>query len=695
MEDIIVEYLNKALYFEEVGFVEQALRLLDKVLETFESDRLEILLEKAKMEFRNGMEKEALLDFVIIYNTSENEEIYDIILEKYYLPNEEKLRDIYYGNMERLKTYSHYRNATDGKQKDIVPIWQDNEMLMYLNLNEKEFAVHKRVFKEIDEEKDQVLIVANELWMEDIVRFEESYRMSEVFMDEDLPIYFFYDKDYWVIFMQLYDLEKLIRKNRVVFLVGKLALYRYLKEDMVLIPSIYCQNGFEDIFKNVIDCIIEENEQEKEKNKNDIINYYTVSEKESLDRVIAQKPRILFLTSRFTTALQYHTRDCMLAAKRNGCDVELLIEPDGIHRIYERYEIERVAKFKPDVVFCVDHFRFRHLIFPKEVVWITWVQDPLPDIMDKSTPFKLGDKDFVMSHYTTWKKFNTIGYTERQLINAPIPANHHIYKPYQLNAGEKEKYSCDICLVCHGSDVDKHIAEVVQSFPSKWQEIIGVMYKTYQKYVYETGNIFYSEKAFVMYVEGFFRQNYSSFFTIEIIKYLAEDMYNYFNQRVFRQALVDWILDAGFTEIKLWGNGWTTEEKYKKYAMGSAENGETLSKIYQASKIVVGNNIVTTAAARAWEAMLSGGFYISNYIPEEEDAVDIRKIIEVGKDVIMFHSREDLVDKLHYYLEHEEERKKMAERGRRAALEKMTYDVLMKRVLEEVAERLDKNGTEL
>ena len=123
--------------------------------------------------------------------------------------------------------------------------------------------------------------------------------------------------------------------------------------------------------------------------------------------------------------------------------------------------------------------------------------------------------------------------------------------------------------------------------------------------------------------------------------------------------------------------------------MGSAENGETLSKIYQASKIVVGNNIVTTAAARAWETMLSGGFYISNYIPEEEDAVDIRKIIEVGKDVVMFYNREDLIEKLHYYLEHDEERKKMAERGRKAALDKMTYDVLMKRVLEEVAKRLD------
>ena len=157
---------------------------------------------------------------------------------------------------------------------------------------------------------------------------------------------------------------------------------------------------------------------------------------------------------------------------------------------------------------------------------------------------------------------------------------------------------------------------------------------------------------------------------------------------------MDWILDAGFTNVKLWGSGWREEERYEKYAMGIAENGEKLSKIYQASKIVVGNNVLTTSAARAWETMLSGGFYISNYIPEEEDAVDIRKIIEVGNEVVMFYNRDDLMEKLHYYLEHEEERKAMIERGRKAALNTMTYDILMKRVLDEITKCLEKDEDE-
>ena len=170
---------------------------------------------------------------------------------------------------------------------------------------------------------------------------------------------------------------------------------------------------------------------------------------------------------------------------------------------------------------------------------------------------------------------------------------------------------------------------------------------------------------------------------------LVEDMYNWFNQSVVRQVLVDWILDAGFTNIKLWGDEWKLSRKYEKYAMGPAENGEILSKIYQASKIVIGNNFLGTSAARVWESMLSGGFYMSNYVPPYLDAEDIRKIVKIDEEVIMFYNKEDLLQKISYYLSHEEERQRMIEIGRKVALERMTFDSLMKRVLKEVPERLE------
>ena len=242
--------------------------------------------------------------------------------------------------------------------------------------------------------------------------------------------------------------------------------------------------------------------------------------------------------------------------------------------------------------------------------------------------------------------------------------------------------------MCHASDVDGYILKEQSKYPKELQEILCAIYKGYQSYVYETGNLFYSKEVFAEYIKGACMQYYNITLKEEILQSIAADMCLWFNQRVFRQALVDWLLDAGFHNIKLWGNGWREKEEYKPYAMGPAENGETLSKIYQASKIVIGNNVLTTAAARAWESMLSGSLYLSNYIPSDADITDIRKILD-EKDYVMFHSRKELLEKVSYYLSHEEERLKMAQRERKVALEKMTYDSLIKRVLDTVAERLE------
>ena len=75
-------------------------------------------------------------------------------------------------------------------------------------------------------------------------------------------------------------------------------------------------------------------------------------------------------------------------------------------------------------------------------------------------------------------------------------------------------------------------------------------------------------------------------------------------------------------------------------------------------------------------------------LDENADITDIRKVLE-EKDYVMFHTKEELLEKVSYYLSHEEERLKMVQRGRKAALAKMTYDSLMKRVLDTVAERLE------
>lgn len=698
MDALLLQYLDKALDMEEAGYTEQALALVEKMMATFVEHREMLLLEQAKMKFRNGYSKEALMDFIMLYESTRDEEVYELILEAYYAPNKEALDAVYKSNMELLKNYPNYRNSYEGEALSVFPIWQDDETVICVDPKEKQFAMSMRERREYSSEEDDVAMLVNELWLEEIWKCEENSRISHSFLGMELPMYLVFDKGCGALFMQLYQIADLLEKKRIVILIGRESLSEYLQEDMVLFPQrLFAADGqVETGYKEILRKSRNEIARKMKSNWEKIGEYYQGREKEINQRIKRKVPRILFITSRFTTALQYHTRDCMQAAGRLGCDTRIELEEDDIHRDTGKDRVHNIADFQPDIVFVLDHFRHELSLVPAQAVFITWVQDPLDHIMDKENVEKLGDRDFVMNHFITWKTFQEIGYPQKALIDAPIPANQYIYKPYALSEEEKKEYTCDICFVCHASDVDGHIEEVIARFPQaeEMRELISSVYKGYQSYVYEAGVPFYEEGTFAEFVYGAISQCYQFTPSGKLVEFLANDMCMWFNQRVYRQALVDWIIDAGFTNIKLWGNGWKEIPKYAKYAMGPAQNGEILSKIYQASKIVIGNNIMTTAAARAWETMLSGGFYMSNYIPPESDVTDIRKIIEADRDVVMFYNREDLIQKIHYYLEHEEARQEMIKRGRKVSLEKMTYDVLMERVINEVAVRLEANNHE-
>lgn len=112
---------------------------------------------------------------------------------------------------------------------------------------------------------------------------------------------------------------------------------------------------------------------------------------------------------------------------------------------------------------------------------------------------------------------------------------------------------------------------------------------------------------------------------------------------------------------------------------GMADPITTVPKIYHCSKINLNITLKTIQSGiplRVFDVLGCKGFLITNYQPEIVD------YFEPGVDLVIYDSMEDLQRKVAYYLEHDEERKQIAENGYCKVCESFTYDIALRQILD-------------
>lgn len=114
---------------------------------------------------------------------------------------------------------------------------------------------------------------------------------------------------------------------------------------------------------------------------------------------------------------------------------------------------------------------------------------------------------------------------------------------------------------------------------------------------------------------------------------------------------------------------------------GAADSDEMMPKIIKCSKInlnLTNRPIKTGLPLRIFDIMGCGGFLISNYQAE------IPMYFVPDKDIVLFESIPDLIDKISFYLSHEDRRREIAENGYKKVKEQFTYEIRLKQMLSEL-----------
>ena len=105
--------------------------------------------------------------------------------------------------------------------------------------------------------------------------------------------------------------------------------------------------------------------------------------------------------------------------------------------------------------------------------------------------------------------------------------------------------------------------------------------------------------------------------------------------------------------------------------MGYAEYLKQMPEMFKRSKINLNislRSIMSGIPLRVLDIMGAGGFALSNY------QIEIAEYFEIERDIAVYESIDDCVEKIEYYLKHDAERKKIAESGCRKVRQEFSYE---------------------
>jgi spore maturation protein CgeB len=151
----------------------------------------------------------------------------------------------------------------------------------------------------------------------------------------------------------------------------------------------------------------------------------------------------------------------------------------------------------------------------------------------------------------------------------------------------------------------------------------------------------------------------------------------------FRVRILEAISDF---DLGVWGPGAesiSSSSPLKKRIRGDKTTPNVWTKIYSQAKIVLcmhykdpeGKIPCHQASPRVYETMASGAFLM---VDAQRDVINL---FNPGVELVVFEDIEDLYDKIHYYLKHQNEREAIAHKGRETVLNKHTYPHRLEKML--------------
>jgi spore maturation protein CgeB len=152
------------------------------------------------------------------------------------------------------------------------------------------------------------------------------------------------------------------------------------------------------------------------------------------------------------------------------------------------------------------------------------------------------------------------------------------------------------------------------------------------------------------------------------------------NSRRVRRHILEDVLPTEH-ELAVYGTGWTPDLLDPQYLAGELVPNDQLGAYYASAAIVLSDHWPDMQAEgfmsnRLYDAAAAGAFVISDEVDGLESEFD--------GGIVAYHDADHLRMLIDHYLDHPDERRSLAERARRAVLERHTFDKRVRELVDAV-----------
>jgi len=334
-----------------------------------------------------------------------------------------------------------------------------------------------------------------------------------------------------------------------------------------------------------------------------------------------RRPRVHLITSIFSTVLQYSTRDIADAFTQLGWETQIDIESSYSDRPTILTTAERVWRFKPDLVFQIDHARseWLHEILPEQLPFITWVQDRMAALYSSETAGKFKPTDIIFAISGGEDLVANYGYPADQMFHFPMVINSRTF-----SGRPEDDTDPHIAYASHASKTTEMLfeeaEEIVQNCPS--EELQQSLIRAVRQLVpvaqdaFDRGEPLLFEFQWRALLRTTLNEHGIRFINNDHENILVNFLYMKMGNAMFRHEMLQWAVESGYP-LRIFGSGWDEHPLFAAYAAGVAEHGEPLARLYRKSRINLQAVITCNVHQRVFEGVWAGGFFLLRHHPAD------------------------------------------------------------------------------